>query len=183
MSSRARCSSSAPFAGRTTPGCFSEEALAGGWFAASSPEAFKAFDGRFNGVFDKTPEQLASLAYDATALAVIVQRDIGDRRFDPVSLTDPEGFAGATGLFRLNPDGLAQHGLAVLEVARGQIEEVDPTPIRFETDPRDDPLFSGDDDLFNDPFRQGFGRSGRPAADPVEADAARAGLLASPLRF
>lgn len=119
----------------------SEEALAGGWFAASSPDAFAAFEGRFNSVFDKTPEQLASLAYDATALAVIVQRDIGDRRFDPASLTDPEGFAGATGLFRLKQDGLAQHGLAVLEVADNGVREIDPTPTRFEDELVEDPFF------------------------------------------
>ncbi|MDH3662236.1 MAG: penicillin-binding protein activator, partial [Alphaproteobacteria bacterium] len=129
----------------------SEEALAGGWFAASSPDAFAAFENRFNSVFEKTPEQLASLAYDATALAVIVQRDIGDRRFDPISLTDPEGFAGATGLFRLKKDGLAQHGLAVLEVADNGVREIDPTPTRFEDEFVEDPFFG-----------EGFGAPGLP---------------------
>ena len=62
--------------------------------------------------------QLAALAYDATALAVIVARDMGDRSFATSSLTKAEGFAGASGLFRLRPDGLTEHGLAVLEVAR-----------------------------------------------------------------
>ncbi|MEM8947981.1 MAG: penicillin-binding protein activator [Pseudomonadota bacterium] len=136
------------------PRVLSEEAIAGGWFAASSPEAFAAFEGRFDTVFDKKPEQLASLAYDATALAVIVQRDLDDRRFDPVSLTDTEGFAGATGLFRLKPDGLAQHGLAVLEVANGAISEIDPTPIRFEDEPIDDPFFGSGDGSFGGFFGQ-----------------------------
>lgn len=133
----------------------SEEALTGGWYAASSPDAFAAFEGRFDSAFEKTPEQLASLAYDAVALAVIVQRDIGDRRFDAASLTDPEGFAGATGLFRLKPDGLVQHGLAVLEVARGDIREVDPTPIRFEDELVDDPFFGGFRQSPSDPFGPG----------------------------
>lgn len=130
----------------------SEEALSGAWFAASSPDAFTAFEGRFDSVFEKTPEQLASLAYDAVALAVIVQRDIGDRRFEAVSLTDSEGFAGATGLFRLKPDGLVQHGLAVLEVARGDIREIDPTPIRFEDDLVEDPFFGGLREGPRDPY-------------------------------
>ncbi len=135
----------------------SEEAIAGGWFAASSPEAFAAFEKRFDAVFEKTPELLVSLAYDATALAVIVQRDIGDRRFDPASLTDPEGFAGATGLFRLKQDGLAQHGLAVLEVAGGAVREIDPTPIRFEDELVEDPFFGGETGSsggIGDPFGQ-----------------------------
>lgn len=134
------------------PRVLTEEAIAGGWFAASSPDAFAAFERRFDSVFEKTPEQLASLAYDATALAVIVQRDLGDRRFDPVSLTDAEGFAGATGLFRLKQDGLVQHGLAVLEVADGRIQEIDPTPVRFEDELEEDPFFGGDGGLFGDPF-------------------------------
>ncbi len=142
----------------------SEESLKGGWFADSSPDAFGTFETRFNAVFDDAPERLASLAYDATALAVIVQRDIGDRRFDPVSLTDRQGFAGATGLFRLKPDGLAQHGLAVLEVADRTIREVDPTPIRFEDELVDDPFFGGEAGSFGgelgDPF--GDGRNVNP---------------------
>ncbi len=142
-----------------------EDALEGGWFAASSPEAFSTFEDRFNATFDRKPEQLASLAYDATALAVIVQRDLQDRRFDTISLTDREGFAGATGLFRLQPDGLAQHGLAVLEVANSAIREIDPTPVRFE-DEEDglfsDPFFQGGTDAFGDPF----GRSPSDAPDP-----------------
>ena len=135
-----------------------EDALEGGWFAASSPGAFSTFEDRFNATFDKKPEQLASLAYDATALAVIVQRDLEDRRFEPVSLADREGFAGATGLFRLQPDGLVQHGLAVLEVANNTIREIDPTPVRFEDD---------EDELFFDPFSQGGrGAFGEPSNVP-----------------
>jgi hypothetical protein len=116
------------------PRILGESALRGGWYAAPSLASYDAFDQRFEGVFDKVPEQLAGLAYDATALAVIVERDLGDRRFDPVSLTDSEGFAGATGLFRLHPDGLAEHGLAVLEVKSGAFEEIDPPPTRFVDD-------------------------------------------------
>lgn len=123
------------------PRVLQEEALAGGWFAGSSPSAFDAFDNRFRDAFDEPPEALASLAYDATALAVIVQRDLGDRKYIPASLTDREGFAGATGLFRLQPNGLVQHGLAVLQVANGNVIEVDPTPVRFIDELAEDPLF------------------------------------------
>ncbi|MGI9508304.1 MAG: penicillin-binding protein activator [Geminicoccaceae bacterium] len=143
----------------------SEEALAGGWFAASSPAAFSTFEGGFESVFERLPEQLASLAYDATALAVSVQRDIGDRRFEPLNLNDPEGFAGATGLFRLNQNGLAQHGLAVLEVANREIREIDAPPIRFEDELVEGPLFGGPSGL-NNPFGDPFGQSPAPEPDP-----------------
>lgn len=141
----------------------SDGALAGGWYAASSPDALSAFSKRFEETFGEPPETLASLAYDATALAVIVERDIGDRGFDSVSLTDPEGFAGATGLFRLKSDGLAQHGLAVLEVANGKIKEIDPTPVRFEDEFVEDPFFQGRPGFRNDPFGQ---ESQRPFPNP-----------------
>lgn len=144
----------------------SEEALSGGWFADASPVAFGSFEDQFNAVFEQSPERLASLAYDATALAVIVQRDIGDRRFDPASLTDSEGFAGATGLFRLKRDGLAQHGLAVLEVADGTISEIDPTPMRFEDQLDDDPYFGDGTGAFDGLFGDPFGRGRSPNPDP-----------------
>lgn len=144
----------------------SEEALAGGWFAASSPDAFAAFEGRFDEAFEETPEQLASLAYDATALAVIVQRDIGDRRFEALSLTDAEGFAGATGLFRLKQDGLAQHGLAVLEVADGGVREIDPTPVRFEDELVESPFFGGRPGASGNPFGDPRGPGGNANPNP-----------------
>jgi hypothetical protein len=44
---------------------------------------------------------------------VVVARDLGDRSFAPGTLINAQGFSGATGLFRLRPNGLAEHGLAV----------------------------------------------------------------------
>ncbi len=137
----------------------SEEAIDGGWFAASSPDAFAAFEERFDAVFEKTPDDPRHRATRQPARWPPRRRDLGDRRFDPASLTDPEGFAGATGLFRLKQDGLAQHGLAVLEVAGGAAREIDPTPIRFEDELVEDPFFGGQSGssggLFGDPFGQG----------------------------
>jgi hypothetical protein len=108
-----------------------EAALQQGWFAASAPENLTAFDQRFAGIYGHEPQQLAALAYDATALAVIVSRDMHDPAFTPASLTNGQGFAGATGLFRLRADGLADHGLAILEVARGEARTIDAPPPRF----------------------------------------------------
>jgi ABC-type branched-subunit amino acid transport system substrate-binding protein len=108
-----------------------EAALQGGWFAAPQPEDLAAFESRFRDTFARTPEALAALAYDATAVAVVVARDLGDRSFASGSLIDAQGFTGASGLFRLRPDGLADHGLAVLEVSGGTTRTLDPAPTRF----------------------------------------------------
>jgi ABC-type branched-subunit amino acid transport system substrate-binding protein len=113
------------------PRVLAEGALQGGWFAAPPPDDLIAFTSRFQSTFGRTPDQLAALAYDATALAVVVARDLGDRSFAPESLINAQGFTGATGLFRLRPNGLAQHGLAVLEVSGGTARMIDPPPTSF----------------------------------------------------
>jgi len=105
-----------------------EAALREGWFAALPPETMNAFRNRYQTAFGTQPQQLAALAYDATALAVIVARDLGDRDFSQLNLTNPEGFSGATGLFRLRADGLADHGLAILEVDGAATRTIDPAP-------------------------------------------------------
>lgn len=111
------------------PRVFEEPALQGGWFAAPSPNRMQAFARRFENAFGSEPQTLAALAYDATALAVIVARDLGLPEYPSDALTSPAGFAGATGLFRLRQDGLAEHALAVLEVDDGVATVVDP-PVR-----------------------------------------------------
>jgi branched-chain amino acid transport system substrate-binding protein len=110
------------------PMVLEEAALREGWFAALPPETMNAFRNRYQTAFGTRPQQLAALAYDATALVVIVARDLGDRDFTEVNLTNPEGFAGATGLFRLRPDGLADHSLAILEVNGAATRTIDPAP-------------------------------------------------------
>ena len=113
------------------PRVLAEGALQGAWFAAPAPDDLLAFENHFRSVFGRDPEQLAALAYDATALAVVVARDLGDRSFASGTLLNAQGFSGAAGLFRLRPDGLAQHGLAVLEVRGGSARVVDPPPATF----------------------------------------------------
>jgi hypothetical protein len=116
------------------PRVLAEPALQGGWFAAPEPADLAAFPGRFRDIFGRTPDPLAALAYDATALAVVVARDLADRSFASGSLINAQGFTGAAGLFRLRPDGLAEHGLAVLEVSGGTARTIDPAPTRFRED-------------------------------------------------
>ena len=113
------------------PRVLAEAALQGGWFAAPAPDDVIAFESRFRSVFGRSPEQLAALAYDATALAVVVARDLGDRSFGSDTLINAQGFTGATGLFRLRPNGLAEHGLAVLEVSGGAARMIEPPPTSF----------------------------------------------------
>ncbi|GHD39763.1 penicillin-binding protein activator [Thalassobaculum fulvum] len=109
-----------------------EPALAGGWFAAPSPQTRRAFEQRYRSVFGAPPAGLASLAYDAVSLAAVLARQPGGPAFDRQSLTQPSGFAGVDGLFRLMPDGSNQRGLAVLTLTPRGIDIEDPAPTSFE---------------------------------------------------
>jgi ABC-type branched-subunit amino acid transport system substrate-binding protein len=114
------------------PRVLQEPALQQSWYAAPSPEGLAQFESRFNAAYGRPPQQLAALAYDATALAVVVARE--DRKFQPATLTNSRGFGGpdsATGLFRLRPDGLTDHGLAILQIAGGKPRTIEPAPTSF----------------------------------------------------
>ena len=97
-----------------------EPALVGGWFAAPPPESAAAFMERFMATYEYRPVRIATLAYDAVALAAALARNDGRADFGRNALTSPSGFAGTDGIFRFLPNGTAERGLAVLEVtARG----------------------------------------------------------------
>lgn len=97
-----------------------EPSLVGGWFAAPPPDSVADFFERFNATYQYRPVRIATLAYDAVALAAALARDEGAPDFGRAALTSPSGFAGTDGIFRFMPSGIAERGLAVLEVtARG----------------------------------------------------------------
>ena len=114
------------------PGLGTEPALIGGWFAAPPPAARGEFERRFRELYNQPPPRLATLGYDATALAAILGRKPRGAAFTPESLADPSGFAGVDGIFRFRPDGLVERGLAVLEIDRTGSKVVSPAPETFE---------------------------------------------------
>jgi branched-chain amino acid transport system substrate-binding protein len=109
-----------------------EDMLVGGWFAAPAPDADDAFNGRFHDTFGSNPPQLASLAYDAIALVALLSNGQPYHRFTQGALMDPNGFSGVDGIFRFDPDGTSERGLAVLEVAPDGFQVVSPSPKTFQ---------------------------------------------------
>lgn len=106
-------------------------ALYRGWYAAPEHADRSDFEQRYQAGFGTTPPRLASLAYDTTALAAVLARqnvdfysqdqDIRDAAWTSMIyrkdvLTNPNGFSGADGIFRLLPDGTVERGLAVMEI-------------------------------------------------------------------
>ncbi|WP_109118163.1 penicillin-binding protein activator [Azospirillum sp. TSO22-1] len=114
------------------PGLGREPALVGAWYAAPAPEQRTDFETRFEALYGKKPPRLATLAYDATALAGTLARMGGVAPFDRANLTNPNGFAGVDGLFRLRPNGAVERGLAVLEITPDGARVLDPAPQTWE---------------------------------------------------
>ena len=85
---------------------------------AGARRARRDFEKRFLALYKHPPPLLATLGYDATALAAVLARAPDGPDFSAAALTNPSGFAGLNGIFRLLPDGIVERGLAVLEVHR-----------------------------------------------------------------
>lgn len=114
----------------------SDSTLAGTWFAAPSMQLRAKFERRYRSVYGGKPPRIASLAYDATALATILAqiglKNSGRPAYSFSDFTNPNGFSGVDGIFRFRPDGISERGLAILEYQKGRIVEIDPAPKTFE---------------------------------------------------
>ena len=107
-----------------------EPSLFGAWYAGPSPQLFSEFSKRFVSVFENKPHELASLAYDATALVALKAKE-GPMGFSLNKLTAENGFYGSAGLFRLRVGGLVQHIFSVMEVQPDGARVVSPSPRSF----------------------------------------------------
>lgn len=109
-------------------------ALVGAWYPAPLPGGFASFDQRFQRTYNYRPPRIASLAYDSVALAAAIAKGApgNPKPFGKDVLTQPNGFLGIDGSFRLLPSGLCERNLAVLAVSGNGPEVVDPPPTTFE---------------------------------------------------
>ncbi len=106
-------------------------ALQGAWYAASSPSLRYKFEERYKQTYGESAPRLATLAYDATALAIVLARS--GQPYTRQSLSNPNGFSGIDGIFRFSPDGLVQRGLAILEIRNNSASVVKPAPTSFQS--------------------------------------------------
>lgn len=108
----------------------SEASLQGGWFVAPDPSLSAAFAQRFAARMNRQPSPLAAIGYDAAAAAVDMLRDAasgGPAAFSADSITATP-HDGATGSFRLTPDGHNRRSLAVMEMTGQGPALLDPAP-------------------------------------------------------
>ena len=109
-----------------------EPSLVGGWFAGPDPKASTEFRMRYQQLYGKFPPRIASLAYDATALAAVLARTRPQPYYETSALINPAGFAGIDGIFRFATSGISERGLAVLEVRPDGLRVVSPAPVSFD---------------------------------------------------
>ena len=113
------------------PGLAQEQALAGGWYAATAPDRWQDFAKRYQDNYSANPDQLGGLVYDAITLTVALGKGPKGADYSQATLTNPNGFSGVSGLFRLMPDGTVDRGLAVMEVAPTGAIQRDAAPSSF----------------------------------------------------
>lgn len=114
------------------PSLAHEPTLDGAWFAAPTPYSDDAFKAKYKAAFGGAPPDLAGLAYDALSLIAVLAQGQPYHRFTPEALTDPNGFAGVSGIFRFHPNGTIERGLAILSVGPTGFTIVDPAPRTFQ---------------------------------------------------
>jgi len=108
-----------------------EPALLGGWFASTSVKNRSDFVAQFKSVYSHAPNRLATLAYDAVALSAVLANEDGEADYSRETLTDPAGYLGRDGIFRLHTWGLAERGLSIMQVQQKGFREISPAPTSF----------------------------------------------------
>ncbi|MDX5930811.1 penicillin-binding protein activator [Acidiphilium acidophilum] len=101
------------------------DSLRGAVYAAPDPSLGLAFDQKFQSTYGSAPPGIDKIGFDAGAIAVLAAREGG---YTMQVLTNPSGFTGTDGVFRLDPDGHVQRGLAVFKVEPGGPQIVSPAP-------------------------------------------------------
>ena len=113
------------------PRVYADKQLDGGWFAAPDAAGYRSFVSRYRAKYGQEPVRTATLSYDAVALVAALVKTQGAQRFTDQVLTNASGFAGIDGVFRFRPDGTNERGLAVLRVAPGGPQVINPAPKSF----------------------------------------------------
>ena len=105
--------------------------LQGGWFALPDQALNAQFRARYEARYGSQPHPIAGLAYDGIAAIGALASSGQSDALTTVALTQPQGFAGVNGVFRLRGDGTNERGLAVATIEEGQVVILDPAPRSF----------------------------------------------------
>jgi branched-chain amino acid transport system substrate-binding protein len=112
-------------------GIGADPTLRGAWDAAPDPARRADFERRFVSTYGRPPHRLATLAYDAVALAARLAKMKPGGDFSAEAITNPNGWSGVDGAFRLMPDGRSERALAVIQIQGERGVVVSPAPTTF----------------------------------------------------
>ncbi|MGB1207807.1 MAG: penicillin-binding protein activator [Paracoccaceae bacterium] len=113
------------------PDLFTYPGAQNAWFALPDQASLGAFAARYSTAYETGPHPRAGLAYDGiVAIGALVLSGRRDA-LSTEALTQPAGFRGASGVFRLKADGTNQRGLAIAAVIDEQMVILEPAPTSF----------------------------------------------------
>ena len=110
-----------------------ESMIINSWYPTLSRYQSAYFSNKYSNLFGERPNSLYSFAYDAVALASALSKyqDSDDLNY---AITNPDGYIGINGTFRLFANGSNQHSLDIMEIRSGGDAVVDAAPRRFSGD-------------------------------------------------
>lgn len=109
-----------------------ETTILGSWYPAMSRNHSNYFANKYAFVYGEKPQALYSLAYDAVALSnALAHQKSGDLT---AVITNPDGYVGINGMFRLFENGYNQHSMDIIEVRKTGDVVIDQAPKRFSED-------------------------------------------------
>lgn len=115
----------------TPPQTLELPGVQGGWFALPDPQRNAQFRARYQAAYGAPPHALAGLAYDGIAAVGALASSGKADALTTSALTQPAGFQGVNGVFRLMPDGTNQRALAVATVENKAVVVISPAPTSF----------------------------------------------------
>jgi ABC-type branched-subunit amino acid transport system substrate-binding protein len=105
--------------------------LEGGLFTVPDQNTATLFANRYTATYGTPPHPLAGLAYDGIAAIGALAAAGNTDALTKEALTQPQGFRGTDGVFRLLPNGLNQRGLAVATIRDNQVIILEQAPTSF----------------------------------------------------
>lgn len=109
-----------------------ETTIYGSWYPVISRKHSSYFVNKYNYVFGEKPQALYALGYDAVALSnALASQDPANYT---ATITNPDGYVGINGMFRLFENGRNQHSLDIVEVKKQGEVVIEEAPTRFSDD-------------------------------------------------
>lgn len=105
--------------------------LQGAIFADMDQSRFDVFKQRYLQKYGSEPTVNAALGYDAVLLVGGLLKEKPGMQITRSEIERPQGFIGASGVFRFLPSGLNQRGLAMFQIQGGQIVPIESAPSSF----------------------------------------------------